>query len=440
MPIVKRLTPKPKMSRKLVLLWFLFFFNSSVLAAGNCSAKFLAFPIKNNTLGDGVALNRGISVELGGQPQGRCRNISRQTLSHGTTGLRLTTLWDNMAIQNAQDCTGGTSSESNISACIGASGGVFYIDKSTSWKAAPDGGWNGTSTDPAEHDGHTLLGWDTAVFSGDIQVPGMPLAVWSDVDPLNRTALGLGANSSTLRALVSAGVLPEFPQQIGIFMGSRSELQGSDGEIILGGYDTARVNGSFTWFPIGKRFPNLNCPLQVLLEDIILTNTNGSQSLMADTYSKVPACVDLIENAFSFTPELYQKWANLTNHPTTNPTDGSPLYTDQTYPGASEQLIGELTLTLSNDQGTNFTSFIPHFELVSQERGADSQGKYAVVNATRAMAAVASSENEILGQPLLGGTFLSQNYLVIDFEKNMFGLAPAVLGTTQRSVACPATA
>jgi len=161
---------------------------------------------------------------------------------------------------------------------------------------------------------------------------------------------------------------------------------------------------------------------------------------MADTYSKVPACVDLIENAFSFTPELYQKWANLTNHPKTNPTDGSPPYTDQTYPGASEQLIGELTLTLSNDQGTNFTSFIPHFELVSQERGSDSQGKYAVVNATRAMAAVASSKNEILGQPLLGGTFLSQNYLVIDFERSLFGLAPAVLGTTQRSVACPATA
>jgi hypothetical protein len=342
-----------------------------------------------------------------------------------------------MAIENSQDCAGDSTSAFNVSTCIGAKGGVFYIDKSPTWKAAPDSGWNGTSTDPTEHDGHVLLGWDTAIFSGNVQVPGTPLAVWSDVEPLNRTAVGLGAESSTLRAFVAAGVLPEFPQQIGIFMASRSELQGSDGEIIFGGYDTARVNGSITWFPIGRRFPGLHCPLQVLLEDVILTNINGSQSLMADAYTKVPACIDMVQNAFSFTPQLYQKWANLTNHLTTQPRDGSPHYTDQTYPGSAEPLIGELTLTLSNDQGSNYTSLIPHYELVSQERG-DYQGKYSVINATRAMAAVAASENGILGQPLLGGTFLSQNYLVIDFERGLFGLAPAILGNTQRAVSCPA--
>jgi hypothetical protein len=411
---------------------------------GNCSAAFLAFPIKNNTLGDGVALNRGLYVQLGGQPQGEERPLTYQILKtapHTSTGLRLTFLWENTAIENGQDCLGATNSASNITACVGRSGGAFYIDKSTTWRAAPDGVWNGTVPDPAEHDGHTLLGWDTAVFSGNVQVPGMPLAVWSDNTPLNRTALGLGSNSSTIRAFVQAGVLPELPQQIGIFMGSRSELQSVDGEIVFGGYDMSRVNGSFVWFPIGKRFAGLECPLQVLLDDVILTNTNGSQSLMPDPFSKVPACLDPIQNSFTFSPALYQKWSTLTQHPDKQPTDGSPPYTDQTYPWENEKLIEELTVKMSNDNGDNHTSTMPHYEMVSHERGSDAQGKYAVINATRAMAAVSSPVFGIMGVPLLGGTFLSQNYLLIDYERGEFGLAPANLGSmnsSQRQVACPA--
>ena len=36
----------------------------------NCTLPYLAFSIKNNTLADGVAGNRGISIQLDGQAQG----------------------------------------------------------------------------------------------------------------------------------------------------------------------------------------------------------------------------------------------------------------------------------------------------------------------------------------------------------------------------------
>jgi hypothetical protein len=65
------------MTQILFVILLSLFLTSSVLAAGNCTTKFLALPVKNNTLGDGVALERGLSVVLGGQPQGMRRNLQQ---------------------------------------------------------------------------------------------------------------------------------------------------------------------------------------------------------------------------------------------------------------------------------------------------------------------------------------------------------------------------
>jgi hypothetical protein len=60
---------------------------------------------------------------------------------------------------------------------------------------------------------------------------------------------------------------------------------------------------------------------------------------------------------------------------------------------------------MSNDRGDNYASTIPHYEMASHERGSDAEGQYGIINATRAMAAVVSAENGVMGVPLLGGTF-----------------------------------
>ncbi len=186
---------------------------------------------------------------------------------------------------------------------MGRAGGVFDINKSPSWRHAVDGTWNGTSTSLDEHDGHTLLGWDTVTFYNNVTVYGTPIVVWSDNTPHNRTGFGLGGDSSTIHAFVKQGILPAYPKQLGLFMGSRSEWAPYNGEIIFGGYDAARINGPLTWFPIGNRFPGLDCPLQVLLSDVTLQNMHGNQSLMSNTTTKVPACLDPIQNAFTFSDE-----------------------------------------------------------------------------------------------------------------------------------------
>ncbi len=155
---------------------------------------------------------------------------------------------------------------------------------------------------------------DTVTFYNNVTVYGTPIVVWSDNTPHNRTGFGLGGDSSTIHAFVKQGILPAYPKQLGLFMGSRSEWAPYNGEIIVGGYDAARINGPLTWFPIGNRFPGLDCPLQVLLSDVTLQNMHGNQSLMSNTTTKVPACLDPIQNAFTFSDEMYAIWAALTNH------------------------------------------------------------------------------------------------------------------------------
>ncbi|OCL13878.1 hypothetical protein AOQ84DRAFT_351779 [Glonium stellatum] len=101
----------------------------------------------------------------------------------------------------------------------------------------------------------------------------------------------------------------------------------------------------------------------------------------------------------------------------------------QTFPMSAEPLIGNPTVALSN----GYTSVIPQYEMLSQERGVDSEGKYVVTNSRRLIAAVGTGLTDYgVDVSLLGGVFLSQNYLVVDYAKNKFSLTPAVIGTVNR--------
>jgi hypothetical protein len=63
-------------------------------AKGNCTGSWIAFPIQNNTLGDGVAGNRGMYALIGGQPQGEARllacydsNPASKTFTRATSNI-----------------------------------------------------------------------------------------------------------------------------------------------------------------------------------------------------------------------------------------------------------------------------------------------------------------------------------------------------------------
>ena len=388
----------------------LFICLSPILVAADCTIPPLSLPLKNNTLDDGVALNRGIPSQLGDQSE----------------GFRVTFTKENCLIRNGHDCI-LKGNVTNVSGCWGASGGVFNVD--SSFKQAPDGTWNGTAEPPPS--GATVLqGYDDARFPGGLKIPGFPFEVWSDASALNKSSMGLGPNSSVLRAFVEAKAVPS--RVMGLFFGSSSQNQAVDGELIIGGYNSARVRGPFTNFTIGSGYLGISCPLQVLLKDVVLNNANGSHSLFADSGATVAACIDPLQNGPSFTRVMFEKFAVFTQLPPSLWPNSSTQSQNIIYPSwASEPLIGNLTITLAN----GYQTVIPHHELVSQQRGTDQEGKYGVVDPTKLSVAINVGMTDFGDQvPLLGGLFLSQNYLLVDYTRNTFGLAPAVTGNVDSKI------
>src|ERR1051326_4631264 len=132
------------------------------------------------------------------------------------------------------------------------------------------------------------------------------------------------------------------------------------------------MNYSIAAFPM-----NVPCPLRVQVRSVTLNNVKGSFELL--NYDQlVPACVDPLQNAFTFNEAMYSRWAELTNHSTT--IDGEQV-DSQTYLAENEDLIG--TLMIGLDNGFNVT--IPHYELVSPERGVSltNGGRYVVENSSQ---------------------------------------------------------
>lgn len=278
------------------------------------------------------------------------------------------------------------------------------------------------TVDPRPTDGTFVIqGFDNATFvDADTHLPRLPLEVWANNNRPNRSALGLGRSSSLLHRLLGANLIPALP--FSLDYGSRSESKYRDGQLILGGYNAARrTTSGAARFNLSAFSAPVPCPLQVLLSDVILTDhvTGVSTSLFEDPGARVAACVDPLQNVFAFTPKMFEKWQRLTGWIS---YDGSN-YSQQTYPADREARMGTLTIKLAGAGG--YESVVPHWELVSHERGNDTNGVYRVLNTSRVMAAVTGGQTDYgNGVPVLGGVFLTQNYLVVDYPANEFWLSP----------------
>ena len=256
-------------------------------------------------------------------------------------------------------------------------------------------------------------------------IPDFPFEVWANHDALNKSALALGPKSSFLNRLVDHGLAPS--SAFSIDYGSRSQLHSLDGEFIIGGINEARYDArTKAEFPLWGAVATVNCPLQVSIADVILQNDRGNHTLFSDPDQRLPACIEPLQNAFTFTPKMFSKWQEVTSHVDVD-TDGS-AFGPQSYPLANEGLMGTLTIKLAIGGPDFYTVTIPHYELVTQERGTDPvQGKYVVTNASRVMAAVQSGQSDLgIDVPILGGVFLSLNYLHVDYDAQKFWLSPVM--------------
>ncbi|KAK1453538.1 hypothetical protein CMEL01_05197 [Colletotrichum melonis] len=360
----------------------------------------------NVTFPNGIGANRGLKLTLGGQVQ----------------GMRMSTILNNTRVRNSLDCP--DNSTYAFVGCQGASGSVYDTTGGTFSQVVNIKDWNVTTIDAQPEDGETtvLHGYDVANFTDAPAVAyGYPFEVWADYDSMNKSAIAFGPNSSTLDSFVRNDLAPT--TSFSLDYGSTSELHPRDGQLVIGGYNEARYNESqvaeFSMWGANAPVP---CPLQVLVSDIVLTNTDGDHSLF-DPGVKVAACIDTVQNSFTLTQNMFAKLQSLGNH---TATDGM-AFGESDFPKDRESLLGSLTIKLSN----GYTSVIPHYELVSHVRGTDARGRYAVLNNSRISTSVASGMSDLGDNiPILGGVFLSQNYLHVDYDAGKFWLSPQVANGT----------
>lgn len=233
--------------------------------------------------------------------------------------------------------------------------------------------------------------------------------------------LPLGQNSSFLAAVTEANVAPS--KAWGLWVGDRS-LSPTDGSLTVGGYDPSRVAGNFTTFPLGNWTLQQPCPLQVTISSIMYNQPNGSSELL--TSDRMVACIEPFYDHLTFTPDVVDKFANVTGY--------NPSYGGLTYPTAQAP-NGNLTITLEN----NYTTVVTNSELVTLQRGSDQFGHYVITNSSIVETKIeyTAQSDPTSVQPILGGIYLTFNYLIVDYESGQFQLAPAVQGnqpTTSQAI------
>ena len=228
--------------------------------------------------------------------------------------------------------------------------------------------------------------------------------------PGTEAGLPLGQNSSFLAAVTEANVAPS--KAWGLWAGDRS-LSPADGALTIGGYDPARVAGNFTTFPLGNWTLQQPCPLQVTISSIAYSQPNGTSNLL--TSENIVACIEPFQDHFTFTPDVAQNFETITGYNST--------YAGLTYP-IDQAPHGDLTVTLSN----NYTTVVPNSEYVALMRGSDQLGHYSITNSSIVSTEIAynAQSDPTTVQPILGGIYLTLNYLIVDYESGQFHLAPAV--------------
>ncbi|KAF2427159.1 hypothetical protein EJ08DRAFT_365481 [Tothia fuscella] len=238
--------------------------------------------------------------------------------------------------------------------------------------------------------------------------------------------LALGPNSSVIKGFLDAGLIPS--SFMDMWFGSRSETRPSTGELTLRGIDHARHVGGFTKLSIGAPPMKIPCPLSVKVRSMNINNDQGSFPLIEG--APVPACIDPLQNSISASKDIMKKIYQMAGLPI-HEAGAEARYSNPTWPIAKSYLFRNLSIELEGANGTIKTVVVPEYELGSHQRGAslDQFGEYGVVNSSRLQLQIFEGENDY-GDDfgiLLGGIFLSQIYLLVDYERGYFGLADGVL-------------
>jgi hypothetical protein len=183
----------------------------------------------------------------------------------------------------------GCQSRRDTAACIVQQGGLFD-GNATSATAIYDG--PGLNAIPPYGTSIDAMLTDTVSINGAVTIPSFSLGIITNSTKF-RNVVGLGRSSSMLTALIRAKRLSS--RRWSLFTGWAGDSKDTqlDGSLILGGYDSAKIEPKNLLTQV--LMDNKLCPsgLMITVVDILVNYSNGeSESVMVDTgLSNNNACI-----------------------------------------------------------------------------------------------------------------------------------------------------
>ena len=160
--------------------------------------------------------------------------------------------------------------------CVGIKGGYFDAGASSSWTEAPSLGSLSTAQENNPALENDVFGRDTVTVRRSLKLDNYPIGI-TRVDGEELNVLGLGINSTLLTALATAGVLTS--RTWGYFHGwtGTDATTQLDGNLVLGGYDEAKISGTNLTLPLSHE-PNCLSGLLITVSNVVLNLKNGSEA------------------------------------------------------------------------------------------------------------------------------------------------------------------
>ncbi|KIW76102.1 hypothetical protein AYO21_08424 [Fonsecaea monophora] len=332
---------------------------------------------------DQKAITRGIQISMGTPPQ--------------IVSLRPSNADDNLYVVNKAQCA----PQYNDS-CIGQFGGVFDYGASKTFLQVAEGQWNGT--DQGNPSQLSFVYFNDVLTFGNATIYGFPSS-YDQPGYGGQGVMPLGSGSDFLRIAVESGAVPS--TVYGLWTGSRSIDHPVDGSLVVGGYDTTRINGSLTTFNSLEQ-----CEMCVVITSLAYEDESGSTNLFSNASESLQVNLQPSERALNVPQNVWENFMKATN----------AVYNDSylTYPSTAVP-TGNLVVTLQNGYKTT----IPSEELFYYPRGYDDEGKYTVIDNTYQIATMFNYTND--GYVLDWGIpYMTMNYIIADYKRSQFKMAPAI--------------
>jgi hypothetical protein len=366
-------------------------------AAQSCSIAPFAVQLRNCTFASGTE-SWGNLIEIGSPPQRVC--------------LVPSTVVNSTLVSQYSLCVKSNTLASNQ--CESLRGGFYNETLSTTWTESAIGDYNDTRSNPTwDHfnaPGLTKVGFETLKFPGgtDVALYGAGVALNQFGNNSNAGMIGLGKSSVFLDDAVLQNKSPS--RSWSLDSGSLSLVKPRNGELVIGGYNKGRLDGSFRWSNISDMSGDRPCPLRTVIKDIRVLLPNGTEFPLKSSAEDITACIEPYDNLFRFTTGMLLNWKQITGfdetlmNTYTNPAQQNLSFTEFGLPYADQNAL-EWSLRITLDTG--YSTTLPHYEMQRPLLGWNVKGdKEAVPDITNV--AILNAPTEQGEVPTLGKIFLSR--------------------------------